>query len=1299
VVTGAGSLGVLSNAVTGGLGGWGGRSAQGWAGGDGGSGGIGLYLTANATLQIASSVTGGSAGFAGVSDTGGYTAARGGNGGVGLYLAAGGTVTNTGSIKGGFGGQGGQQDDGPRGGDGGIGVYFAAGGTLINAGVIEGGWGGFAGAGGTPESDALVGDGGEGIVGSNLSIVNSGSISRGLSSNRNPEVAIRFTGGVNSLTITASSSIEGDVIAASRADTFGLGGTTNASFDLSQLGGQYRGFGILQKSDSSTWTLSGAADTAMAYQVLAGTLDLGATSQTVASLLLTGGVLRNGTITSAGPFDLQSGTVSAVLAGTSGLAKTTAGTVVLSGANTYTGATTVSAGTLRAGAGNTFSSGSAVTVSSGATLDLNGFDQTIGSLGGAGSVTLGSGQLTAGGDNTNTLFSGTVSGTGVLEKAGTGTMVLTGVSAASTMISAGTLQIGNGGTSGEVVGDVANAGVLAFNRSDVVNFTGAIGGTGSVRHLGSGTTILSSVSSYLGGTTVEAGAINVQNDSALGTGAVSVTGGAALEIQGSGLHVTNALTLNGAGVADGGALRNVSGGNFYDGTITLGSASRINSDVGSTLTVNAITGAGTTLSLGGLGTVVTGAINTGTGGLIKDGTGTAYLAGANTYTGTTTVNDGLLVLQGGSAIADTGAVVVNGGGILHVQASETIGSLAGAGTVNVTGGRLLSTGVDNTSTTFSGAINELAGPIELFKLGAGTFTLAGTSTYTGATNVDGGTLSVNGSIAASSLTVVNAGATLGGNGTVGNTTINGGTLAPGNSIGLLTVQGNLVFTSASRYMVEVSPADADRVNVTGTATLGGATVNASFAPGTYVSRQYTIVNAAGGVVGTFGAQVNTNLPSNFKSSLGYDARNAYLNLTLDYTPPGTPETPGTPGTPGTPPPPLVPLTGNQTNVGNALVGFFNRTGGIPLVFGALNAEGLSQVSGELGSGAQQTTFDAVNQFMGVMTDPFMAGRSIDPNSAAIPYNGEALAYAGRGRPSDALAAITRKAPPLAPVFQASWNVWAAGFGGSGSTDGNAAAGSNKTTSSIYGTAVGADYWFSPATVAGFSLAGGGTNFSVDGGGAGRSDLFQAGAFVRHGVGSAYVIAAAAYGWQDITTDRNVTVAGLDRLHAEFSANTWSGRIEAGNRFVLPWVGGLGLTPYVAGQATVFDLPSYAETATAGTTTFALAYSGRTITATRSELGLRSDKSFAVDDAIFTLRGRAAWAHDFNSDRNVTATFQALPGASFVVNGAAQARNAALTTVSAEMKWINGWSVAASFEGEFSEVTQSYAGKGVVRYAW
>jgi uncharacterized protein with beta-barrel porin domain len=77
------------------------------------------------------------------------------------------------------------------------------------------------------------------------------------------------------------------------------------------------------------------------------------------------------------------------------------------------------------------------------------------------------------------------------------------------------------------------------------------------------------------------------------------------------------------------------------------------------------------------------------------------------------------------------------------------------------------------------------------------------------------------------------------------------------------------------------------------------------------------------------------------------------------------------------------------------------------------------------------------------------------------------------------------------------------------------------------------------------------------------------------------------------------------------------------------------------------------------------------------LGFRSDKSFVMRDSILTLRGRAAWAHDFNPDRSIGATFQTLPGASFVVNGAAQGSDSALTTASAEMRWMNGWSAAAT----------------------
>jgi outer membrane autotransporter protein len=169
--------------------------------------------------------------------------------------------------------------------------------------------------------------------------------------------------------------------------------------------------------------------------------------------------------------------------------------------------------------------------------------------------------------------------------------------------------------------------------------------------------------------------------------------------------------------------------------------------------------------------------------------------------------------------------------------------------------------------------------------------------------------------------------------------------------------------------------------------------------------------------------------------------------------------------------------------------------------------------------------------------------------------------------------------------------------------------------------VGGDYLISPNTIAGFALAGGGTNFSVNGMGRGRSDLFQAGAYVRHNEGAAYVSAALAYGWQDITTDRFVTIAGVDRLHAEFNANAFSGRLEGGYRYATPW---LGITPYAAAQFTTFDLPAYAEQAISGANSFALAYGAKDVTDARSELGIRTDKSFVLDGDLLTLRTRFAW---------------------------------------------------------------------------
>ncbi|MGJ5204665.1 autotransporter outer membrane beta-barrel domain-containing protein [Bradyrhizobium sp. HKCCYLR20261] len=651
--------------------------------------------------------------------------------------------------------------------------------------------------------------------------------------------------------------------------------------------------------------------------------------------------------------------------------------------------------------------------------------------------------------------------------------------------------------------------------------------------------------------------------------------------------------------------------------------------------------AGATLTI--LDSPISGAAVTGgTGGSAGVGQGPSSFNGTNGAAG---VGAGAAIYLGGV----TANIAVSGGTVTYA---------------NTIGGSGLVTGGINTA---------------LVKTGSGTLVLTAANTYIGNTVVNGGTLEVNGSAASSTLTTVNSGGTLAGVGTVRGTQINaGGTFAPGNGTpaSTMTVSGNLAFQSGAIYLVQVDPTTASRASVTGTATLAG-TVNAVYAAGTYVAKKYTILTATGGVSGTFSGVTATSAPAGFTSSLSYDANNAFLNLDLAVLGNNT----------------------NQINVNTALSNYFTRNGSIPVVFTGLTPAGLTQISGETATGSQQATFNAMTQFMGVMTDPFVGGRGepSTPPTGPTAYAGQELAYAQKRNPSDALAAIYTKAPP-AVMARAGWSVWAAAFGGAQTTDGNAALGSNTATSNLYATAVGADYRFSPYTVAGFALAGGGTNFNVFNGGGGRSDLFQAGGFVRHNIGAGYITGALAYGWQDITTNRTVTVAGIDQLRANFNANTYSGRIEGGHRFLTPWTT-VGITPYAAAQFTTFALPGYGERAVVGNNTFALAYGARNITATRSELGLRTDKSFALSDGIFTLRGRFAWAHDFNPDRSIAATFQALPGAAFVVNGARQASDSALTSASAEMKWTNGWSAAGTFEGEFSNDTRSYGGKAVVRYSW
>jgi uncharacterized protein with beta-barrel porin domain len=495
----------------------------------------------------------------------------------------------------------------------------------------------------------------------------------------------------------------------------------------------------------------------------------------------------------------------------------------------------------------------------------------------------------------------------------------------------------------------------------------------------------------------------------------------------------------------------------------------------------------------------------------------------------------------------------------------------------------------------------------------------------------------------------------------------------------MTVAGNLAFQSGALYLVQVSPSTASLANVSGTASLAGP-VQTAFAPGSYVGRSYDILHSAG-LNGTTFSGVSGNVPVGLTESLSYTSTDVLLNLTATLGLGGG-------------------LPGNQQSVANAINNFFNNGGTLPPGFLSLFglsgnnlANALSLLSGEAATGSQQGAFQLTTQFLGIMLDPFVDGRSgfggggpaigFAPEREELP-DGIALAYAK-----------VLKAPPKPPSFEQSWTAWGGAYGGYNKTSGDVVAGSHDLVARAGGVAAGLDYHVTRDTVAGFALAGGGTNWSLAQGlGGGRSDAFQAGVYGATRAGPAYLAAAFAFTNHWMSTDR--VAAFGDHLTASFNAQSFGGRVEGGYRFAAIYG---GLTPYAAVQAQNFRTPVYSEMdVTLGG--FGLAYNARSASDTRSELGARFDHAVVLDPSkVLTLRGRLAWAHDRVSDPTLAAVFQALPGASFIVNGATPAKDSALASAGAELRLANGVSLLGKFDGEFANRSATYAGTGTLRYAW
>ncbi|MGY3038126.1 outer membrane autotransporter protein [Bradyrhizobium sp. USDA 4354] len=582
-----------------------------------------------------------------------------------------------------------------------------------------------------------------------------------------------------------------------------------------------------------------------------------------------------------------------------------------------------------------------------------------------------------------------------------------------------------------------------------------------------------------------------------------------------------------------------------------------------------------------------------------------------------------------------------------------------------------------------GAANQFREFEALEKTGSSTWTLTGNTMDAVTMIVQAGTLIVNGTMA--NIATIVSGGTLSGSGLIATLTVmSGGRVAPGN-LGQLVVNGNAAFNAGSTYAISVNAAGQSDKIAAMNATLTGGTVAVTTLAGAYnPSTQYTILTTPGGLTGTFSAVTLSGYnPQFFTSALSYDGFSVVL--TLNYNNGAFP---------------VVAQTQNQKAVAGALSAFGPNLPFLASFASQSDAQlrySLDQLSGEAATGAQQGAFQFTSQFLGLMLDPFVSGRGsvgnatgdavlgFSPERAALPDD-IALAY------KKALGAPAAKAS----AFAERWTAWGAAFGGTNRTSGDPVAiGSHDLSARAGGVAAGADYHFSRDAIVGFALSGGGTRWDLAQAiGGGKSDAMQAGVYTAVRTGPAYFAASLAVANHWMSTDRLAPFS--NQLTAKFNAQTVGGRIEGGYRFATP-IG--GFTPYAAVQAQAFRTPTYTEADLAGSG-FGLTYQGRTASDTRSELGARFDRATLVSpNAVLTLRGRAAWAHDWVSDPTLVAAFQALPGASFIVNGATPAKDAALASAGAELKFSNGVALSAKFDGEFAAHSTTYSGTASLRYAW
>jgi autotransporter-associated beta strand protein len=682
-------------------------------------------------------------------------------------------------------------------------------------------------------------------------------------------------------------------------------------------------------SDKATVS-TGNTVTLTANTTTSGALTLNGTIQTGDYNLTTGDFSGSGTI-SLGNATLSVGgtttplTYSGVINGTGSLTKTGTGILILSGINTYTGTTTINAGTLKAGSTTAFGNLSDVTVATGATMDLNGNANSIGSLSGGGSV-IASAALTLG-DNTNATFSGVISGGGALIKAGSGTLILSGLNTftGTTTVSAGELQIGGAGTlaAGTYTNAIAIASgaTLTYNSTANQTFSGTISGAGNLNKNNTSTLTLTAANSLTGNINVNAGTLtgnfatdqqygcighanlitvnnggtlmsaNATNNTLVGySGTILLKAGGVLDIS----STTSAQTLGnlilaggevkGAGVCSGNSLTS---GRWLFGT---GCTLTVNAGSAVTSTISAIgfnpsnanfivnnSGASNGVDLNITGTLVN------SNGFTKSGAGVMSITGTNTYTGATIINAGMVkagnasALGVGSALSfanDATAILDMNGNNLSVSSLAGGGILGGKITNSQGLASILTVGSANTNTTFSGKIQDDVSTVGLTKVGTGTLTLDGANTCSGAILISAGTLqvgagAVKGSLGTSAITnnsalIFNRADNVSFANAIGGT----GTLTQSGA-GMLSLSGANAYTGNTTI-------NSGTLEIAGSGKLGGGAYGGTIyiASGTKLSYNTTSAQTLSGIISGPGSVTKENT-----GTLTLSAANTYIGGT------------------------------------------------------------------------------------------------------------------------------------------------------------------------------------------------------------------------------------------------------------------------------------------------------------------------------------------------------------------------------------------------------------------------------------